>query len=219
MIAVLAGLLLAVALPRLQAAWHFLPVEAAIERYWITGDLPAERLGELQRRSRESVAIHPHPRYWEGLSLLYYLEALQPDQRLHHQRGAFENAIQAADASLRLAPVQPRLWMRRADALDWLAYLAEPALQALKMSVYTGRVEPMLALSRLRLGYARLGALDEEGRDLLRDQTLVAWHLRQGDVLRALRSGQLPISRLRYLLADTHPDLLAEIEQGLGPSR
>lgn len=218
-IAVLSLILLALSWPRLHAAWLYLPVESAIQGYWNDGSMPAERLPELERRTRQAVAVHAHPRYWEGLSLLKYLEALLPGNSLNQQRMAFEASVAAADESLKLAPVQPRLWMRRADAMDWLSFRVEPALNAFKMSVLTGRVEPMLQPSRLRLGYARLGSLDEEGRDLLADQTLLAWQMRQAEVLRALRRGELQFSRLRYLLAATHPDLLAEIEQALSPGQ
>lgn len=210
-------ILISLSWPRLKAAWLYLPVESAIQEYWNDGSISAERLPELEQRARKALAVHSHPRYWEGLSLLKYLQALLPDNTLNEQRLAFSASVEAADASLRLAPVQPRLWMRRADAMDWLSFRPDPALAALKMSVFTGRVEPMLQASRLRLGYSRLGALDDEGRELLADQTLLAWQMRQAEVLRALRRGELPMSRLRYLLAPTHPDLLAEIEEALTP--
>lgn len=219
LLASLSLILLSLSWPRLHAAWLYLPVEGAIRQYWNAAAMPAERLPELERRSRDALAVHRHPRYWEGLSLLKYIEALQPGNSLNGQRLAFEASVAAADESLKLAPAQPRLWMRRAEAMDWLSFRPEPALDAFKMSVFTGRVEPMLQPSRLRLGYARLGALDEEGRRLLADQTLLAWQMRQGDMLRALRRGELPLSRLRYLLGSTHPDLLAEIEQSLAPVR
>lgn len=217
LVAILAATLIALAWPRLHAAWLFLPVENAIQDYWIDGSLSAEQLSDLQNRTRAAIDVHAHARFWNALSLLHYLEGLQADVSLNRQRQSFEAAIAAANESLRLAPIQPRLWMRKAEALNWLAFRADPALSAFKLSVYTGRVEPMLSLARLRLGYDRLGSLDEEGRELLRDQTLLAWHMRQREVLVALERGQLPFSRVRYLLESTHPDLLAEIELALAP--
>lgn len=176
-----------------------------------------ESLTEIRQRARAAIARNPHPRYQEGLSLLYYLEGSQPGITLLNQRKALQSSVEAAEASLRLAPVQPRLWMRKADAMDWLSFYSEPALDALKMSVFTGRVEPMLQLSRLRLGYSRVHALDEEGLDLLRDQTLLAWKMRQREVIDAVREGDLQLVRMRFVLSTTHPDVLAEIEDSLAP--
>lgn len=209
--------LLSLSWPRLQAALIYLPVEAAIQAHWNGSPIPADQLSTLEMRAREAIDVHSYPHYWEGLSLLSYLEALQQGSRLNQQRLAFESSVVGANESLKLAPIQPRLWMRRADVMDWLSFRPEPALDALKMSVLTGRVEPMLQSSRLRLGYDRLGSLDEEGRQLLADQTQLAWQMRQAEVLRALRRGELRINRVKYLLASTHPDLLREIEQALSP--
>ena len=216
-IAALCGLLIALSWPRLHAAWSYLPVESAIRDFWNEGALEPERLAKMRQRAGAVVSENPHPRYWEGLSLLHYLQGARPDMTLFDQREALESSVQAAEASLRLAPVQPRLWMRTADAMDWLSFYPEPALDALKMSVLTGRVEPMLQLSRLRLGYARVQALDEEGLDLLRDQTVLAWKMRQREVANAIRKGDLQLLRIRFVLSTTHPDVLAEIEDSLAP--
>lgn len=216
-IAALCGLLIALSWPRLKSAWSYLPVEAAIRDFWNESTLESDRLTEMQQRAGPVVSENPNPRYWEGLSLLHYLEGAQPGMTLFDQRKALESSVQAAEASLMLAPVQPRLWMRMADAMDWLSFRPEPALDALKMSVFTGRVEPMLQLSRLRLGYSRVQGLDEEGLDLLRDQTLLAWKMRQSEVVKAIRQGDLQLLRIRFVLSTTHPDVLAEIEDSLAP--
>jgi hypothetical protein len=213
--AVLAGLVLFLSWSRLQASLNYLPVQSAIELYWINGEVPEAQLVSLQNRTLQSINLHPHQRYWEGLSLLHYLQAIQPDNSLSARREAYENTVSAATASLAMAPVQPQLWLRKAHALNWLSFTPAATIQAFKMSIYTGRVEPMLLIPRLVLGYTRVNAMDEEGRSLLRDQTLLAWRLRQRDVLRAIRQESLSFPQISILLSPSHTDVLAEMEEAL----
>jgi hypothetical protein len=83
------------------------------------------------------------------------------------------------------------------------------------MSIYTGRVEPVLLLSRLKLGFGLLAALDDEGKDLLRDQTLLAWQMQRPGLLRSLKRGDLNLLRIRSLLQQSHPDVIADLENEL----
>lgn len=209
--------LLTLSWPRLQASLHYLPVEAAINRYWVSGEISADQLESLRTRARESAAIHDHQRYWEGLNLLCILQAGLEENSLSARRELLERSIDAADRSLELAPVQPRLWMRKAQALNQLSFTRSAAVEAFKTSIYTGRVEPMLFMSRLQFGYSRLSAMDDESRGLLADQTQLAWKMRQRDVVRALREGQLRIDQVEFLLWHTHTDLLEEISAVLAP--
>lgn len=214
--AVLALLLLALAWPRLRAALIYLPVDAAIERYHGGGQPPLAALAGLQQRAERSAALHSHPDYWSGLALLYYLQALDGDQPLATQREAYERSIAAADRSLALAPVQPRTWLFRGLAQNWLSFRDAGVIDSFKLSVYAGRVEPGLLLTRLRLGYARLGQLDEEARGLLRDQTMLAWRLEPGDVTRALKRGELDLRRVASLFGPADADVLRELKESLG---
>lgn len=214
--AVLALVLLALAWPRLRAALIYLPVDAAIERYYIDGEPPLAALAGLQQRARQSAALHSHQQYWSGLALLSYLQALDSGQPLAAQREAYEQSIAAADRSLALAPVQPRTWLFRGLAQSWLSFRDAGVIDSFKMSVYTGRVEPGLLLTRLRLGYARLGQLDDEARGLLRDQTMLAWRLQPGDVTRALQRGELDLPRVASLFGPADADVLHELEESLG---
>jgi len=217
LVAVLAAGLMLMSWPRLKAALHFLPVQSTLERYYLAGELPSDPLEPLQQRTRQSIALHNHQRYWDGLGLLYYLQGLDGTVPLYQQREGFEQVINAAEQSLRLAPVQPRAWLRRAHAQSWLSFRDSGTSEAFKMSVYTGRVERALLISRLQLGYSRLGQLDEEARGLLRDQTLLAWQLRQRDVSRAMKSGELDFRRVSSLLISTDTAILQEMEQAIAP--
>jgi hypothetical protein len=214
--AVLALILLALAWPRLRAALIYLPVDAAIDRYHSDGELPLAALAGLQQRARESAALHSHQEYWRGLALLYHLQALDSSQPLAAQREAYEQSLAAADRSLALAPVDPRTWLFRALAQNWLSFRDAGVTDSFKMSVYTGRVEPGLLLTRLRLGYARLGQLDGEGRGLLRDQTMLAWRLQPREVTLALKRGELDLPRVASLFGPADADVLREMQETLG---
>jgi hypothetical protein len=207
---------MALAWPRLQATLRFLPVDAAIEAYWKRGELPPEQLQPLLQRSRESIALHPHHRYWDGLSFLYFLEGIDNKNTLSARRLAHEASIEAATESLKRAPAQPRAWLRIARSRSWLFFPPEQVISAFKMAIYTGRVEPTHLLVRLGLGYHYLPLLDEEGRELLRDQTLLAWRLRQREMILILKRGVLDFSLLRTTLSPSHDDVILEMEEALG---
>ena len=206
----------ALAWPRLLAALHFLPVEAAIDRYHLDGEPPLESIDTLLEQARRSVERHPQPHYWSGLAVLSYLQALDRGASLATRREAFERVTEAARESLLLAPVQPRTWLYLALAQGSLSFRGTDAIESFKMSVYTGRVEPALLISRLQLAYGRFGQLDEEARGLLLDQTLLAWQLKQRDFVRALNSGAIDFQLVSSLLATAAPGVLQEMEAALG---
>ena len=119
-------------------------------------------------------------------------------------REAFENAIVAAEASLQLAPAQPRTWLRIAQARSWLRYPPEQVIDALKMAIFSGRVEPSMLLTRLALGLAYLPRMDGEGQAMMRDQVLLAWQLQPRELARALKAGELRLAGFVTLLAGAH---------------
>jgi hypothetical protein len=208
--------LLYLAYPRLHAALVYLPVDTAINRYYDTGEVQAAQLEGLQQRARAAIEIQPHHRYHDGLSLLYHLEAADPKNPLFQRRAAFESSILAAEASLALAPAQPRTWLRVAQARSWLRYPPEQVIDALKMAIFTGRVEPSMLLTRLALGLAYVPRMDGEGRAMMRDQVLLAWELQPREVTRALRAGELRPAGFETLLAGAHQAVLDEIREAAG---
>jgi len=214
--AALAAYLLALSWPRLQASLHYLPVDTAISNYWTTQTTPSGQIKGLQKRARESIQIHPHHRYWDGLSFLLYLEGADNNNLLFQRQEAFEQAIEAASVSLGRAPSQPRAWFRIARAKAWLRYPADEVIDALKMAVYTGRVDPSLFMARLLLGMSYLPRMGQEGIALMRDQTLLAWQLQPREVTKALKSEALRFSQIESLLVEAHSDVLFEMEASLG---
>lgn len=208
--------LLWLAYPRLHASLLYLPVDTAISNYYDTRETPSGQLEGLRQRAQDSIAIYPHHRYWEGLSLLYHLQAADKQNPLHQRREAFEQSIIAAEASLARAPSQPRTWLRIAQARAWLRYPPEEVIEAFKMAIYTGRVEPSMFMTRLLLGLAYLPRMDAEGAAMMRDQVLLAWQLQPRDVTRALKDRTLRFAGLEQLLSEAHSGVLAEIKDSVG---
>ncbi|MDT8320247.1 MAG: hypothetical protein RQ826_06925 [Xanthomonadales bacterium] len=211
----LALIVLAMAWPRLQAALEYLPVEAAIDRYHLDGQVPLDSLENLLDRARRSIEQHPQSRYWNGLAVLSYLQALDDRAPLARRREAFEQTTQAARQSLLLAPVQPRTWLYLALAQSSLSFRGADSIAPLKMSIYTGRVEPALLLSRLQLAYARFAQLDEEARGLLRDQTLLTFRLKPREFIGSVKAGDIDFQRVSSLLGPVAPGVLQEMEGSL----
>jgi hypothetical protein len=207
------GFLFYLAYPRLHASLLYLPVDTAISNYWDSGEIPLGQLKGLQQRASESIAIHPHYRYWDGLSFLYLLEGADTSKKLFERREAFEQSIEAAQISLGRAPSQPRAWFRIARAGAWLRYPAAEVIAALKMAIYTGRVDPSLFMARLMLGMSYLPVMDEEASGLMRDQAVLAWQLQPREVTRAINDGLLSLPRLEELLGGTHPVVIAGIKE------
>jgi hypothetical protein len=189
-----AGLLL-LSWPRLQASLRYLPVDSAIARYWDGATLPAGQLQALGERAREAIRIHGHYRYWDGLSLLYYLQGMDTGVPVTERRAALEASIQAALEALRRAPIQPTTWLRVAAARASLQRPAEAVRKALELSIYTG-----------------LRSMDQEARRLLRDQTLLTWRLQEGAFIESLRSGAIRFSDVERVLVGSHNEVLAEME-------
>jgi hypothetical protein len=204
------------AYPRLHASLLYLPVDTAISNYRESRSVPDEQLDGLQQRAQEAIEVHPHYRYWDGLSLLYYLEGIDAGNTLFQRRQAIEQSIEAAIVSLQRAPSQPRAWFRIAAARAWLMYPARKIIDPLLMAVYTGRVDPSLSMARLELGIAYLARMDEEGISLMRDQALLAWQLQPGAMSRALKSGSLPLTSIESLLGPAHGSVLVEIKESIG---
>ncbi len=202
--------------PRLQASLLYLPVDTAINRYYDQGSIDAVQLSGLQQRAWEAIEVHPHHRYWDGLSLLHFLQAVDTGRRLSERRQSFEAVIKTAERSLGLAPAQPRTWLHVAQARAWLRYPPGLVIDALKMSVFTGRVEPSLFITRLGLGLAYLPRMDGEGQSMMRDQVLLAWQLQPQQLARALRAGEVRLSAMEPLLAEAHPAVLQEMREVAG---
>lgn len=201
--------------PRLHASLLFLPVDTAIANYWKNGEIAAEQQEGLRQRARGVIDIYPHYRYWDNLSLLEYLQGIDPANSLYERRMALEQSIVSAASSLRRAPARPRPWLRIANARAWLSYPAADVVEPLLMAVYTGRVDPPLMVSRLGLGLRYLADMDEEGQGVMRDQVLLTWQMQPRDLANAIKDRDIVMGSLEYLLEPAHKSELQAIRESV----
>ena len=207
--------LAALAWPRLQAAVLYLPVDAAVARYFDTRELPLAQLDALEARAEAAIGVHPGHRYFEGLSLLRYLQAMDRSRTPAARSDALRASIAAAEESLRRAPAQPAAWLRIAQARVALREGVEQVAPSLELSILSGRVDPALMLPRLELGLRYMDGIGPAVLSLLRDQAVLAWRLDDRAFLRWVRDGRLDLAALRALLGPAGADVLAELEARL----
>jgi hypothetical protein len=203
---------LSLAAPRLQATLAYLPVDTALTRYFREGQIPSAQLTPLRARAETAIAHHPHYRYYDGLSQLNYLQALDAAGKPWLQRPALIRSLDAGLEAVARAPAKPRTWLRVARTRAALGETPSSVVDALSLSILTGRVEPTLLLPRLELGLIYAGALDEESRALLSDQALLAWRTQERAFRRALDEGRLDLSRLESVLGSRSETIVDALE-------
>jgi hypothetical protein len=218
MITIIAGLsilLLVLSWPRFLGAFRYVPVDRALERYFASNEIPGNRLPELIRFAEASIARHDQYRYRDGLSLLYYLRALDPRTPAHERRDAYRRAESEAVESLRQAPAQSDIWLRLAT-IRWVLHdEPETIVEPWKMSVFTGRAHSTLFVRRVEIGLAYRSWLDDEGLAMLRDQLRLAWTVRPGPLAGALARQDRELAAVRDILQGSDADMLADLEAWL----
>ena len=203
---------LALSWPRFQASFRYLPVEIAINRYYTDHEISSHRLAILVEFARQAIGQHDHYRYHDGLSLLHYLRALDPYTPALERRGEYRMAETEAMEAVKRAPAQPEAWLRMATVRSLLRDEPETVLDPWKMSIFTGRTHSTLMVPRVGVGLRYLDVMDHETRAMLRDQLLLAWVLKPGDLLRELKHVDPGLEQTRSLIGSRDPAALVEME-------
>ena len=217
-VAGLALSLLLVSLPRLKAAATYLPVDTALAHHWRGETPPPEQLDALSARAQAAILEHPHHRYFEGQSLLAYLQAMDPDLTPQQRDRSLNIAAETALEAVSRAPMNPAAWLRVATVRQSLGQTPEAVLPMLMMSVYSGRVEPTLLMLRLRMLHGMQNDMDPDQRRVVVDQTLLAWRLAPTELLGEIRSGAIAYDRIAGLLVPAHASIMDEIDEAIRAS-
>jgi len=88
-------------------------------------------------------------------------------------------------------------------------------VNALNMSVYTGRAEQYLVFDRLDLALNYTSVFGNDERALIRDQIQLAWRINPARLLKRTRDGVFSQSTLLGLISDSNPELAEEIKAQL----
>jgi hypothetical protein len=212
LVALLAGVTLSLAWPRMKASYRFLPVDIAIGRYYDQREIPTHRMLTLMGFAAEAIARHDHYRYHDGLSFLHYLRGLDIYTPALERRGEYREAEAAAMAVVKQAPAQPEAWLRIATVRAMLRDEPGDVLEPWKMSVYTGRTHSTLMAPRVGIALPYLEFMDSEARAMLRDQLLLGWVLKPNDLLRELKRVDPRLEKTRALVSEIDPSALTEME-------
>jgi hypothetical protein len=211
----LAILVLSLSWPRFQASFRYLPVDIAINRYYADREIPSDRLAILVGFAQQAIGYHDHYRYHDGLSLLHYLQAIDPYTPGLERRPAYRLAESEAIASLRLAPAQAATWLRLAT-IRWILHdEPEDIIGPWKMSIFTGRTISTQFAYRVDIGLSQREFMDAEAVSMLRDQLLLGWRSQQRSLVQILARRDRNLVVTRELLADTDPLALADMETWL----
>ncbi len=211
----LSALLFYLAWPRWVSSFRYIPVETAIDSYYRTGEIPSERLPMLIEHANTAIDINSHYRFHNGLSLLQFLRAIDLATPAVERRSSYEASFREAAISLRSAPAQSSVWLRRAY-LGWVLHEeTDVILSAWKMAIFTGRTDQSQYKSRLEIGIAHRSFMDQEALAMLRDQLMLAWHAQPGAVVAVLAIYDRDMEVSRSLIAQTDPQALQEMEAWL----
>jgi hypothetical protein len=216
-LAILVSVVFAMAWPRLLASLQFLPVQSAQSRLYLASAATDEPIDALISRSEQAVSFHDAYPYHSSLSFLYFLKGLNADSTLFSRREAMGKTLEESKLALAGAPLQPDLWLRMAQVGVQTFMPASEVTTYFQMAIWSGRVEPTHFISRLQIGFSLQSQLDEAGLNLLRDQVLLAWNMRQPEFKAAIKMNRLNYKRIHHLMASTHPDVVREMEADLGP--
>lgn len=211
----LAILVLSLSWPRFQAGFRYLPVDIAISRYYTDHEIPSYRLTVLVGFAQQAIGYHDHYRYHDGLSLLHYLQAIDPLTPGLERRPAYRLAESEAIASLRMAPAQAATWLRLAT-IRWILHdEPEDIIGPWKMSIFTGRTIATQFANRVDIGLSQREFMDAEAVSMLRDQLLLGWRAQQRSLVQILARRDRDLVITRELLAETDPLALADMETWL----
>jgi len=214
-IGLLAIAVVALSWPRFQASFRYLPVDIAISRYYTDHEIPSYRLAILVEFAQQAIGYHDHYRYHEGLSVLHYLQALDPYTPALERRPAYRLAESEAIASLQVAPAQAATWLRLATVRWILHDEPEDIIGPWKMSIFTGRTISTQFANRVDIGLSQREFMDTEAVAMLRDQLLLGWRGQQHSLVRILARRDRDLVVTRELLAEMDPLALADMEAWL----
>lgn len=168
---VMGGLLLWMGVPQLAAALTALQAEAALQGVRIGSPVPADRLAGAAEALAAANRWERSGEREAARAVLLTALAAQPGP---DQDRLSAEALAAAAAAVRLAPGQPHAWGHLAALLE-RGGDRKRAVEALRLSMLAGAVEPALMMWRIDMALRLRGAMDADALSLLRRQIRLAW--------------------------------------------
>lgn len=172
--AVLGGLLIGMALPRLVGSIILAPQDDAVTRLARGDKVSTADLGAAEASRRRALAVLQSGRTWTELGAIYFERARRLAPR-HHGHDVFLNrSIGALRRGLAIAPAQPFAWTMLAQASLARDGAVPTVAQSLRMAIQTAPASPSLVIPRIEIALASWTSLDTETRDLVAGQVFLA---------------------------------------------
>ena len=198
--AILGGLLIGTALPRLVGSIILSPQDNVVARLGAGGKVSTAELGAAEASRRRSLAVLESGRTWTELGAIY-LERARRLAPTHHGHGVYLNrSIDAFRRGLSIAPAQPFAWTMLAQAALARDGTGPSVSRSLRMAIQTAPVSPRLLIARLEIAMAGWTALDSETRDLVTNQVFLAVDRAPVRLAKLARRGYA-LRRIRDILA------------------
>lgn len=175
-IAICSGLLV-LAIPRFVASLYMLYPEAVFDQFRQSKQTIPDNVYEKTSDHLEKArGWFETGQYWQIEAFLQLLHlrstlGLTPEKK----QQLIQQARSTITQGLRLSPVDPYAWFRLAVVEQMLGTGPQSLRDALRLSIYAGRVEPDLLMPRLSFAYRFYADSDDEMRRLLRGQVRLVW--------------------------------------------
>ena len=168
------------AIPRSIASFYALHPSTILKE---TKQLPDETYLAAIADIDAALAWHEDPDYWHTRAQLLLRHLKNPELGEVEKRDTVEQSIQATEHGLSLSPVDPFAWQRLAFLRQAINLSQQEVIAAFKLSIYAGRVEPELAVSRVGLGFDALAELDAEAQELWIKQIPIAYQFQFNELV------------------------------------
>ena len=203
------------ALPRVRAAFNYIPVDVAIEKINNKENLDDDKFAELIEIAQTSISLDDNPHYWQGLSRLFQYQGQKNQPLQEISTDWLKQEQYAIEQSLVRSPANSDLWYRL-SVIHFLLHLPpEQIVKMLIMSITTDPNNTGILMQRLSLCLTLSQMFEDGDVDLLRSQILTAWSVSPVDFLSTVANVEDNISIIWQLLADKDSSILKEMVEAL----
>ena len=198
--AILGGLLIGMALPRLVGSVILAPHDDVVARLAAGAKVSTADLGAAEAGRRRALAVLESGRTWTELGAIYLERArrLAPGHQAH---GVYLNrSIAAFRRGLAIAPAQPFAWTMLAQATLAQSGPAPAVSHSLRMAIQTAPSSPRLVIPRIEIALASWTALETNTQDIVAEQVFLAVDRTPVELAKLARQ-QYQLRRIRDILA------------------
>ena len=166
--------LLVLAVPRFVASLYVLYPDAVLNE--VQQLAPAEIYEKSIADINQALQWYPNPDYWKKLGFFYLkLFDTQPVDAEAQKISLLKQAQKDINKGLSLSPVDPQAWLKLAQIGALLYAPKQQIINDLRLSLYAGRVEPELVMTRLDFSYDFYNDFSKDMQNQWQKQLLLAW--------------------------------------------